>query len=363
MFSVIRVLTKVIVAKFYERNAGLLFFVFFLMFGIVESTQIISYHKALMYATLTSPIFLLLVCGVWLLYLIKCVQFFLAQLTRPDHTFLFELGGLNFIKRFWVVTLTILLIYEPVLIYSIFIIALGIYSKLFTAATLVVLFHFFGITGASLILSYQLNHAHKLIKILTLPSIQWPWVKPLPLFYINQLTSQLPTVLFFTKAFSVFAIYGFFQIPLDHYDNRIALMGLLFGLAAHSAIVFELRRFEENNLRFLRNLPVPNWKRFGGLAIVYLLLLLPEAAMLCANHILLPDVLGIYLFGAGFILLLHCLLFVELNNDKHLQWTVGLFLISFMLVLFKIYFAETLLLWIFALVILNRHYYQFEKST
>ena len=362
MFSLITVLTKVIVAKFYERNAGLLFFVFFLMFGIVESTQIISYHQALMYGTLTSPIFLLLVCVVWLLYLIKCTQFFFAQLTKPENTFLLELGRISSLKRFWLITTLIFFMYEPVLIYSIFIIALGIYSKLFTATVLVVLFHLSGIMGTSLILSYQLNHPHKSIKFLTLPSIQWPWVKPLPLFYINQLTSQLPTVLFFTKTFSVFVIYGFFQIPLDHYDDRIALMGLLFGLAAHCVIVFELRKFEETNLQFLRNLPIPNWKRFRELAIVYLLLLLPEAVMLYSNHIRLFDVLGIYFFGAGFLLLLHCRLFVTLNNDKHLQWTLGLFLVSFMLVLFKMYFAETLLLWIFALFILNRQYYQFEKS-
>lgn len=362
MFSVITVLTRVVVAKFYERNAGLLFFVFFLMFGIVESTQIISYHQALIYATLTSRIFLLLVCGVWLLYLVKCIQFFLAQLTKPENTFLFELGGLSFIKRFWVVALTILLIYEPVLIYSLFIIALGTYSKFFTATTLVVIFHLTGIVGAALILSYQLNHPHKQLKFLILPSIQWPWVKPLPLFYINQLTSQLPTVLFFTKSFSVFAIYGFFQIPLDHYDNRIALMGFLFGLVAHLVIVFELRKFEESNLLFLRSLPIQNWNRFRELAVVYLLLLLPEAAMLYSNHILLLDVVGIYLFGTGFLLLLHCRLFIELNNDKHLQWTLGLFLISFMLVLCKIYFAETLLLWIIAIIIMNRKYYQFEKS-
>ena len=92
MLSVTKVLGKVLVARFYERNAGLFFVVFYLMFGIVESSQIISYHQSLIYATLTSLVFQLMVGGVWLLYSVKCIQFIAEQLRQPQNQFVFQ-GG------------------------------------------------------------------------------------------------------------------------------------------------------------------------------------------------------------------------------------------------------------------------------
>ena len=70
-----KILVQVIVQKFYERNVGLFFFIFYLMFGIVESTQIITYHLSLIYGVLSSSVFLLMVCGVWVLYSLKYLQF------------------------------------------------------------------------------------------------------------------------------------------------------------------------------------------------------------------------------------------------------------------------------------------------
>jgi len=47
--------------KFYERHAGLLFFVFYVMFGMVESGQLVSYHLGLIYGAIGAPVFLALV--------------------------------------------------------------------------------------------------------------------------------------------------------------------------------------------------------------------------------------------------------------------------------------------------------------
>jgi hypothetical protein len=84
--------------------------------------------------------------------------------------------------------------------------------------------------------------------------------------------------------------------------------------------------------------------------------------MLAINHIRFIDLVGIYLFAVGFLLLCHGQLFKKLDNEKYLQWMLGFFLISFMLVLFKIYWVELIALWLLGYRYFSKYYYPFEAS-
>ena len=66
---------KAMVIPFYKNHAGLLFFVFFTMFGIVESTQIVFYPVSLIHGMLSSGAFLLIVLMTWLFYQLKSLHF------------------------------------------------------------------------------------------------------------------------------------------------------------------------------------------------------------------------------------------------------------------------------------------------
>ena len=172
-------------------------------------------------------------------------------------------------------------------------------------------------------------------------------------------------MLWMTKVLSVLALVGFFQIAPDGYDVRIGLLGFLFSLASHSVIVFEFRRFEDQYLLFTRNVPLTLTKRFFTLAVVYGVLLLPEAALMVVNHLHVTDVLMIVLFGVGFLIFLHTAqyglsLIKGPDMDKHLLRLLGLFLISFLLVLMRIYWIEGIALWIIAGYLYHRNFYRFE---
>ncbi len=362
MLSVTKVLGKVLVARFYERNAGLFFVVFYLMFGIVESSQIISYHQSLIYATLTSVAFQLMVFAIWLLYTLKCVQFISEQLRQPLNQFVFQLALLHPSQLFIQSIQLILLLHLPVLAYTIFIIALGINSQNYLSVGSIILFQTALYLASARWLVYRLQAQHLFRFKLDLPHLTWKWPKPLPLFYLGHLTTQLPTVFFFAKVASLFCIFGFLQIPVDHYEVRVAILGLLFGLASHSVVVFELRKMEERFLLFMRTLPLSHLHRFLYLALTYGMLLIPEIIMLAINHVHAIDLVGIYLFGVGFLLLSHTQLFKKLDNEKYLQWMLGFFLISFLLVLFKIYWIEVLGLWLLGYFYFTKHYYPFEAS-
>jgi hypothetical protein len=363
MGAVVRVLNKVLVKKFYERNVGLLFFVFYLMFGVVESNQVISYHRSLIYGVLTSPVFLVGVMGVWILYSAKYLQLVLSELAEPHNQFLKDYSRLGKSHQFWPMLLSIVMMDQPVLLYSVFIVGVGTFSQQYVAVFFVLVFHFAKLVGCTWIVLRRVNslHERKIAKLL--PSIHWPWKKYFPFFYLGHFTNQLPLALLFTKIFSLFAIIGFMQITTDHYEIRTALMGLLFGLMAHSVIIFESRRLEETYLTFAKGLPIAMAKRFLFLSLFYGVLLMPELVLLAINKIVWYDLLLITLFAVFYLVYQHTRLYRgSFTIDGHTTFTFGLFLVSFMLVLFKLYWLEAFALSILGFYQYRRDYYNFEAS-
>jgi hypothetical protein len=363
MGAIVRVLNKVLVKKFYERNVGLLLFVLYLMFGVVESNQLINYHRSLIYSALTSPIFLLGVMGVWILYSVKYLQLILSELAEPHNQFLKDYSRLTQPQQFWPMLLSIFIMDEPVLIYSAFIVGVGFASQLYLAVFLVLVFHSAKLVACTWIVLKRINSLHERKTTKLMPTVQWPWRRYFPFFYLGHFTNQLPLALLFTKAFSLFAIIGFMQITTDHYENRTALMGLLFGLMAHSVIIFESRRLEETYLTFSRGLPLPMIKRFIFLAVFYGVLLMPEIVLLAVNKIVWLDILFIAFFGIFYLVYQHTRLYRgKFTIDAHTTFTFGLFLISFMLVLFKLYWLEAIGLSALGFYQYKRDYYNFEAT-
>jgi hypothetical protein len=360
MVSVAGLLLKTVVRKFYERNTGFFLFVFFLMFGVVESTQIVTYHLSLIYGLLHAPVFLAVVCLAWVLYMLKCLAFVNDFFDSPENHFLSQLNLVASNKRLAWIALVFLFVDLPVLVYVSLIAAIGLNEGRYATIAFIVVFHLVLLGGASMFLLRKLNSLRP-------SSWHWPVVRlnrplPFPLFYIAALFSRHKIVLFVTKAFSFFAIIGFLNIPLDHYEYRTALMGLLFGVAGHAVLIFELRKLEEHHLRFLRNLPLSVAQRFLILATVYGIVMFPEFILLLVNQGNIFHAVGGYLFAVGLLLFSHGRLYIELNNDKHTQFMLGLFLVSFMLVLFRVYGIETIAVWGMAFYYFNTRYYRFETS-
>jgi len=358
----IRTLIKVVVARFYEQNAGFFLFLFFLMFGIVESSQLVTYHFSLITAMINAPVFLLLVSGFWLLYLLKCLFFIFQRLTIVENEFLFRLNLLPARKQMLTVGIAVTLIELPVLVYSLIVTGIAVNAGRWLPAFEIIVFHAVTITVAAWLVYRKLNSVHIQTWTPALPAVfRWSRPRPFPFFYLNHLTMELKTMLWVTKIFSILAIIGFLQITPDGYDVRIALLGLLFGLAAHTVIIFEFRRFEDQYLVFTRNLPLSFLRRFGTLAIVYLTILGPELVLLLVNGVHAIDALGIGFFGVGFMLILHCSLYrVRLDMDRHVQYLLAFFLLSFLLVLTRVYLVEAIFFWVLSYFQFERNFYQFE---
>lgn len=356
-----RILLLVIIKKFYERNTGFFFFIFFLMFGIVESTQIVNYHLSLIYGMISAPVFLALVCFLWALYMTKCIAFFQQALALPENSFLRQISLSNPGRQMRLIAYSVIFMYVPVLLYSILIVSIALQTHHFLVAVIIIGFHASLIVAGTAYIFFHLNSVRP--PLITFPSFHWSWAKPFPFFYLSLLTSRLKIILFVTKIFSVLSILLFLQISLDHYEYRTALLGLLFGLAAHTVITFEFRKLEDQNLFFIRGLPFSIGQRFLHLALTYALLLLPEIVTIVVNQIRIIDALSIFIAGLSFLLFTHCSLYSRRPNmDEHMQTILWVFLLGFGLTLFKLSLPASVFLLVLSLVRYRKNYYLYEAS-
>lgn len=361
MLPVIKIINGIFVRKFYERHAGILFFVFYVMFGMVESGQIVSYHLALINAAISSPIFMALVFGVWMLYLVKSVFFFEDFFAQPHNLFFKQISLLNKHTQYFYLAYAYLLIYQPVLIYSCVMIAVAFKAKAVGTALSIIIFHFMAVSLCAWRSIDSINTSKP--SILKIPSLRWPFAKPFPLFYISLLTDRFRIMLLLAKTFSILCLLGFLQIPLDHYEPRLAHLGIVIAITSYAVIIFEWRQFEDQYLQFTRALPIEITKRFFVVACAYTILLLPEFVLLPFQGFYLWDVLTAILLGLGFALFAHGSLYQErLNNDSHIQRILWMFLTTFFLALSKLALPAAILLSAIGWWRFKRNFEDYEAS-
>ncbi len=361
MLPINKVLIRIIVTEFYKQNLGLFLFVFFIMFGMVEGSQLIYYHLSLITGVIQSTAFFSLVLMLWLIYAIKSAQFVTSQLAKPQHSFLFVLTSLPKLFQVFAFALVHVLIHTPVLLYAIAIATVAFDQGQWLIGMEVIVFNLLLCGILSLVSVHKLNHpsAFSNVTFFKLPRFI---KKSLGWFYAAFLLNELKVITTVTKLFSYFAVYGFLQINVDHYENRIALMGLLVGVTAHAVVLFELRKWEDSYLLFLKNLPFSPITRYLTMIIIFSLLLLPELFLLITHHVKLIDLIGSLLFSISFLLLLFAMVHhLKMDMDKYIQYLLILFLISFGIVLFKLSWVLILLYLFTSFSWHKKYFYTYES--
>ena len=361
MLSINKVLNRVIVAQFYQQNSGLFLFIFFVMFGMVEGSQLINYHVSLMTGIIQSTAFLLIVFCSWILYIVKAIHFVTSTLGKPQNLFLFVLTSLSPTKQFLCLFLAHSLVHIPVGLYSIATVLVAFKQGHPLIGVLIIGFNIMLCSLASLVSVYMLNNPSSFY-ISPFIKIKFPKRKTLIWFYFSFILNDVKLIFLVTKVFSYFVLLGFFQIPLDHYENRIALMGLLIGITAHAVLIFEIRKWEDSYMSFTKNLPLTVAKRYIVLAFVYLVLIAPELFLLIMNKVHLLDLIGTIVFGVGLLLFLQSLLYrLSMDMDKYIQYVLIVFLLSFALLLFKLYLILVLIYLIVSFQWYKKYFYTYES--
>ncbi|MEO6166456.1 MAG: hypothetical protein ABIO46_05625 [Chitinophagales bacterium] len=365
--TVTQLFNRVIGIPFYQRHAGLFLFIFILMFGVIQGSQLISYHLTLMYAMLGSWVFMLVVSGIWLLYGLKCFQFTLKTLSEPPQQFLYTTSGLPKKIQFHSLFILQLFIYLPVLAYAFVVACVGFYSGQPAAALYVIAFNFAVCLFSTLLYKKKLNHPNPEQHFFLATLFRFPFRKPFPLFFISHLLNEMKVIFVVTKFFAAIIIIAFLNgFFIDTYDGRVVMLGFMAGLTAHCVLVFEFRKFEESLLGFYRNLPFTTLKRWWNFAIIYFIVLLPEWITFGSafpDRLHMADIWWLPFFGTGMLLLYHCLLYKPpLDMERYLQWVFGISAVLFFLILYKVYLVIIILLLLLSLFFFFRWYYLFEQT-
>ncbi|MFN8341933.1 MAG: hypothetical protein U0V64_09725 [Cyclobacteriaceae bacterium] len=357
---------KVIVLPFYQRHAGLFLFGFVLLFGLVESSQLLHFHLALMTGMLTSWVMLSLVTASWAVYTLKVIHFIHKELQlRPNQFMLLYqlLTQSEQRKLLWKVVLVLL---EPVWAYVVILMAVGIYFEQYLASLF---------AGSAVILlmiatveavRHRINHPEQVTFGNRLFSLLTPtFHRPLPLIFWTQSWRHEPWGVILTKLFNLFAIYLVSSNMDDHADFRVGALTCLAVAVAHSSWIFEMRRFEEQQLVFLRNFPWSTWQRLAPIITLTCLMILPEALLWLRaldDKITIFQWLALYGWTVAVMLFFHSLSFLRPTMESYLPATLGAFLVLFILVLFKAVPLLVVLLPVWTLVLWHRRYYQTDPA-
>jgi hypothetical protein len=365
MRPIYHLIQRALAFPFYRQHAGLFLFIFFIMFGLVESSQLLNYHQSLIYGMLSSTVFLLIVLFIWLLYFIKCFIFVTQKCEAPDYHFIHELASLPPSKLLQYFVILYVMIFMPVAIYTIVILIMAMKSGFYTQAIIIVVFQACGLLLCSWTSSQQIHKRH-LPNLFSIPAFNIPFNRPLALFYISHLTKHQKVGILLSKLFSVLSIYIVLQAMDLREDVRIPAIVLLFGLTAHGFLIFDMKRFEDERLPWMRALPYSTLSLYLNYLLVFTLILTPEMMLLAGsigNKITLLNWVELYAFGVGFLAFIYVRLFKFMENTEvYMQFMLWVFLGTFFLIVCKLVPFLVLVLSIGSFFAFHKRYYLYESQ-
>lgn len=363
MKAILHVMIKALVMPFYKNHAGLLFFVFFLMFGIVESTQIVFYHQSLIFGMLTSGIFLLIVLTIWLLYQLKALHFLLKTSSEGSYFFLHHLAVLPSAQSFFYLFAISFLTFLPVFVYTIAIYAMGIQHQFYNSLAIVFIFQFSLWLMTAWVLNYTIRNQHIAARI-TLPSLTLPYQRTQLGIYAGYLFKEEKSAVILSKLFSLSLIYIIKETLEAGDDFRIIGITWLFALLSHTFLVNKLKVFEDHSLSWTRSHPLSTTKTFTTYFFLYVLLMIPELILLTGSLGKGFSILQLFLlpvFSSSFLITIHSYLFKPNRHpDKFVTYLFWLFMICFMLVLSKMIWIMAAILLLISLLLFKKRFFFYE---
>jgi hypothetical protein len=363
------ILFKSLVKPYFGQNAGIIVFLYFIMFlvvGEVDGAGPLAYHYSLIQAMMTNYRILFLVFIGWLLYASKCEQFIVRTLRREDYGFMNMVSQMNAKRAYSLLFQVQFILLLPVTFYVLIIICVGLHEHWYLQVLLVVFY----------ILSICLLSARRYLYLLQNPGTDGytlRWRIPSSFldrfywsFFIRYVLKRRKLLLLAIKIYSCGILYMMVvhQIPIE-YDIRMIVLFYSFGLLGHGVLIHQFREMEETMLTGYRGLPVPLFRRFTQYLFLYFLLFIPEMTTIgCLTPAFLhyTDAFLFIFFGYSVLLLLNSLLFIRrFKIAEYLKILVGVFFLTYIGVLMGIIPWLAVFYFILSLYLFFSFYYRYER--
>jgi hypothetical protein len=330
----LKLLYKTIGLSFYQQHAGLFLVVLYLLFGAVEGSQLIGYHKAILMAICSSPIILGSLFLIWTLYAIKAFFFVKKKLSAAEYQFLSLITSISYRKQQYLWIRVYIFIMLPILIYAVLIIVTAIkiqsyFTLLFLPIALMSLIwilsiYTFRITNLTYVITKEWISLSLKIK-----KPFWTW----PLFYL--FTEQRLTMVI-VKVVSIFFFKAvLFMLADVGNDVRVYLTAILAVVLSHAVLVFNLIKFNAFYLAFTKTLPISTFRNLANSCLVYFLILLPEFSLLgWLEGFNITNLSQCILFGIATMLALQLTVYtIKADMERYLKYLLFLFFIAMMSIL------------------------------
>lgn len=331
----LKLLNRTLISSFYQQHAGLFLVVFYLIFGAVEGSQIISYQKALLLAVSTSPILLLFVFGIWLLYGIKCIHFINRTLNQENYGFFNVLNTLAKKKQKQLGFYLYAMCFIPILVYSVLIIGMAISEGYYYSAIATPIFVLGVLNVATIYTYHKTNYTYNPPKAyIKLPFFKLPrpyWLWSLYHFLTDQkialIVTKLVSFLVFKAVLWMFADIG--------NDVKVYLTAMFAVVLSHAVLLFNMVKFEATYLGFIVALPMNKLSSIKHQIVVLFILIIPE--LIIYSWIVgfeLIFMLRALLFSVSALLFLKALvIFLKADMESYMKWLLFYFFISMLAIL------------------------------
>lgn len=367
----VKILLRLFVKPFYRENAGAFLFAFIMLFyvvGQVDGFGLMEYHYMLIMAMLTSKVIFLLVFFLWFLYTRKYTGFVTKVLTNPHCSFIYIYNCLDKEKQFRLFFRIEVLLLMPVLLYSVFIIAIGVYHHLYLTVLLIIIYLLLLCILPALWHVHCLNSPHK--------RIAFPWQSlrgpaRLPSFYpfvlIRFVVRKQKMSWLGVKVFTCGILYIIAKNNrLTPSDMGTVFLFFNFGIIGNGIILHRIREFEETQLRFYRGAPVSLLKRFLQYSLLYFILLIPEfvtAGILAPDYLPYNDAINFALCGYSLLLLMNTITFLQdFSMRDYLKIILLVFSMQYIFIVTELLNFLYLFFFILSLALFLLSYYKFERN-
>jgi hypothetical protein len=361
MSAIQKVLVKSVVIPFYRSHTGLLLFVFLIMFGTVESKQLVNYHRTLIEAMFETPVFMVSVFLIWTLYSLKILLFNLALLKKPDYSFVTHLMLPERFISYGQILLITVTCHLPVLVYSIFIYMFGVSKGYYALTAVIFLFQCLLCFFCTYVQLFFIRTQHRFTW--TVVHVRVPNAGGRIGFYVSHLLAEEKIAVLINKIFSLGLLYIVREAIEPGDDFRILGLTWVFVVLSHTFLIRKVQMFEDRYLRWAKNLPFTAFKTCTMYTVLYAGLLIPElilASSMVENplHWVMLVVLtsGMLTFIYGYLLR------SDRDPEKFGTFIFWLLIGSFFAVLCKLIFPLGLVLLIFAWVRIVKRYYRYEPT-
>jgi hypothetical protein len=324
---VLKLILRAVGQTFYQQHMGLFLVAFYLLFGMIQGQALIIFHISLLISICSSPLNLLVLFVIWLLYSLKCLFFVKQKLGLPEYQFAMAITIKTKQKQYQLWLKIYMFLLMPILIYACFMLLISLKHQLYISfavtliAIAVILFLLVDYTFRDTNFSFRTSKNWLILPKTSFKKTFWTW----PIFYL--LTEQR-VMLLICKVVSIVFLKAILLVFADvGNDIRVYLTAILAVVLSHAVLVLNLVKFDAFYLSFAKTLPITALKRLIYWIVIFCLLLVPELILL--NWLTVANALELFycaLFAIGAMLFLQTLVYLlKANADRYMQYLLFFF--------------------------------------